>query len=168
MAEQRNVTVEGVRLRFAAAHMATLGDQLEPLHGHNYAVRCRVEGGLTSDQWVIDFSLLKRYVRTACDRLDHRFLLQLDSPLLDITERDGGWTIVFGDRHYRFPASDVVALPIANTTAELIAEWIADEVVAALAAGEHAKITRIEIDVEEMPGQGGGYARAIDSAAPGS
>ena len=41
---QRHVTVQGVRLRFAASHMATLGDELEPLHGHNYVVRCRVDG----------------------------------------------------------------------------------------------------------------------------
>lgn len=161
MTEQRNVTVEGVRLRFAAAHMATLGDELEPLHGHNYSVRCRVDGELTADAWVIDFSLLKRYVREACDQLDHQFLLQRDSSLIESTEEDGGWTLVFGDRRYHFPASDVVVLSIANTTAELLAEWIAGEVVDALAAGDHANITRIAIDIEEMPGQSGGYSREI-------
>lgn len=161
MSEQRNVTVEGARLRFAAAHMATLGDDLEPLHGHNYAVRCRVDGELTDDRWVIDFSLLKRYVRETCERLDHRFLLPLDSPLLDISEGEGGWTVEFGDRSYRFPASDVVPLPIENTTAELLAQWIADRVVEALADGKHSNIARITVDVEEMPGQSGGYARDL-------
>ena len=72
MAEERHVTVQGVRLRVAAAHMATLGDDLEPLHGHNYLVRCRVDGTLTSDHWVIDFSLLKQYLRESCVALDHR------------------------------------------------------------------------------------------------
>ena len=42
----RHVEVRGVRLRFAAAHMATLEGELEPLHGHNYSVACRVEGEL--------------------------------------------------------------------------------------------------------------------------
>ncbi len=60
MGERRRVTVEAVRLRFAAAHMATIGDELEPLHGHNYSVSCRVDGSLTGDGWVIDFSALKR------------------------------------------------------------------------------------------------------------
>lgn len=161
MPEQRNVTVEGVRLRFAAAHMATLGDELEPLHGHNYAVRCRVDGALTDDRWVIDFSLLKRYVREACEHLDHRFLLQLNSPLLDITEGDGGWTVQFGERSYRFPASDVAPLPIENTTAELLAQWIAGRVVDALEDGGHSNVTRIAVDIEEMPGQSGGYARDL-------
>jgi 6-pyruvoyl-tetrahydropterin synthase len=157
---ERHVTVEGVRLRFAAAHMATLGDDLEPLHGHNYIVRSRVEGDLTSDRWVIDFSVLKRLTREACEELDHQFLLQRNSTLLDITESAEGWTIGFGDRVYRFPASDVVALPIENSTAELLAEWICEQVIAGLDAGDHDNITRLAIDVEEMPGQSGGYARS--------
>ena len=179
----RHVTVEGVRLRFAAAHMATLGDDLEPLHGHNYVVRCRVEGELTADRWVIDFGVLKRAVREACETLDHHFLLQTRSPLLTATleaapdgapggaaDRTGGgtWTVRFGDREYRFPASDVAALPIENTTAELLAEWIADRVDAALIAGGHANVTRIAVDVEEMPGQTGGYARDREQRGAGT
>src|SRR5215211_4546051 len=124
----RHVTVDGVRLRFAAAHMATIGEDLEPLHGHNYGVRCRVEGGLTSDGWVIDFGVLKRAVREACERLDHRFLLQASSPLLGVSETAEGWVVQHGARRYVFPTADVVALPVANTTAELLAEWLAGEV----------------------------------------
>jgi 6-pyruvoyltetrahydropterin/6-carboxytetrahydropterin synthase len=159
--QQHSVTVEGVRLRFAAAHMATIGDELEPLHGHNYAVRCRVEGALSADAWVIDFGVLKRAVRAACERLDHRFLLQRDSKLLDISEDADGWTIRHGARRYVFPAADVVALPIENTTAELLAGWLCDRVEEALAGGDHANIGRLRVDVEEMPGQSGGHARSL-------
>lgn len=159
--EQRHVTVEGVRLRFAAAHMATLGDELEPLHGHNYIVRCRVEGDLTADRWVIDFSALKRMVREACERLDHRFLLQRRSPLLSVQETSDAWTVRFRDRTYRFPADDVVALPIENTTAELLAEWLWGEVADALALGGHRQLRRLTLEVEEMPGQSGGFARDL-------
>ena len=161
MSVQRHVTVEHVRLKFAAAHMATLGDELEPLHGHNYLVRCRVEGDLTADRWVIDFSALKGYARDVCDELDHHFLLQRDSPLLQIEEREGSWGIRFGDREYAFPKSDVLALPIENTTAELLAEYIAERVTSQLRANGHGNIGRIEVDVEEMPGQSGGYARTF-------
>lgn len=158
MNEQRHVTVEGVRLRFAASHMATLGDELEPLHGHNYVVSARVEGDLSSDRWVIDFSVIKAFVREACERLDHRFLLQADSPHLDSRVVEGQWLIRFGEREYRLPDSDVLALPIENTTAELLAEWIAERVIAALRDGGHSNIHRLALDVEEMPGQTGGYA----------
>ena len=162
MSTSRHVTVEGVRLRFAAAHMATLGDDLEPLHGHNYVARCRVDGDLTNDRWVIDFSVLKRAVREACETLDHHFLLQQRSALLTSDLEGDSWVVRFGAREYRFPAADVVALPIENTTAELIAEWIADRVEGALRAGGHANVTRIAVDLEEMPGQSGGYARDVD------
>jgi len=158
MNEQRHVTVEGVRLRFAASHMATLGDELEPLHGHNYIVSARVEGDLTSDRWVIDFSALKGFVRAACERLDHRFLLQADSEQLESELVGGQWVIRFGDREYRLPGSDVLALPIANTTAELLAQWIAEQTIEALRGGGHDNVRRLAVDVEEMPGQVGGYA----------
>ena len=159
---QRHVSVEGVRLRFAAAHMATLGAELEPLHGHNYEVHARVDGVLTGDHWVIDFSALKRIMREACERLDHRFLLQTRSPLLEITEGSESWSVRHGDRRYSFPASDIAALPIENTTAELIAEWLWERAAEALAAGGHlTTLTRLAIEVEEMPGQSGGYARDL-------
>ncbi|MQC17338.1 MAG: 6-pyruvoyl tetrahydrobiopterin synthase [Chloroflexi bacterium] len=161
MTTERHVTVERVRLKFAASHMATLGDTMEPLHGHNYLVRCRVDGDLTDDGWVIDFSALKRYAREICDELDHHFLLQRNSPLIEIEERDTSWAIRFGGRGYVLPKSDVLALPIENTTAELLAEYIAERVVEQLEAHGHANITRIAVDVEEMPGQSGGYVRRL-------
>ncbi len=160
--DERSVTVEGVRLRFAAAHMATLGDDLEPLHGHNYQVRCQVEGPLTSDGWVIDFSVLKTMVREVCERLDHRFLLQSHSSLLEIMERGDSITVKHGEHTYVFPSRDVARLPIANTTAELLAEWIANEVRASL-PWEYDNIRRILVNVEEMPGQAAGFVLRIPS-----
>ncbi len=161
-AEERYVTVEGVRLRFAAAHMATLGDDLEPLHGHNYEVSCRVEGPLTADGWVIDFSVLKGMVREVCERLDHRFLLQMRSPLLEISERGDAVTVKHGPYSYVFPSKDVARLPITNTTAELLAEWIANEVRGAL-PWEYDNIRRILVNVGEMPGQSAGFTLVIPS-----
>jgi 6-pyruvoyltetrahydropterin/6-carboxytetrahydropterin synthase len=158
----RHVSVEGVRLRFAAAHMATLGPDLEPLHGHNYEVRCRVDGALTDDRWVIDFSVLKRLAREACEALDHRFLLQTRSGLLESVLEGDTWRVRHGARAYAFPASDVAALPIENTTAELIAEWIWTRVLDGLRAEGHAStLVRLAVEVEEMPGQAGGYAADI-------
>lgn len=158
---ERHVSVERLRLKFAAAHMATLGNELEPLHGHNYLVRCRVDGALTSDRWVIDFGALKTYVREVCDFLDHHFLLQERSPLLDVSLDGDAWAVGFQGRSYRFPASDVRALPIENTTAELLAEYIAERVAERLKAEGHTNVTRLSVEVEEMPGQSGGFARDL-------
>ena len=151
------VEVRSVRLRFAAAHLATIGDDLEPLHGHNYSVACRVSGDLTADSWVIDFAVLKRLCRAACEELDHRFLLQARSPLLDVREESGSWLVSYRGRAYRFPSEEVAALPIENTTAELIARWLWERVALALREGGHDGILRLAIEVEEMPGQSASY-----------
>lgn len=157
MTTTRRATVERNRLRFAAAHMATFGGGMEPLHGHNYDITVEVEGELTEDDWVWDFGGLKRLAREIADELDHHFLLQRASKLLAITEMDDCWRIEFGDRSYTFPRADVLALPIENTTAERISEWISGRLQEGLREAGAASIRRLTVGVEEMPGQAGWY-----------
>jgi 6-pyruvoyltetrahydropterin/6-carboxytetrahydropterin synthase len=153
------VRVERNRLKFAAAHMATYGGEMEPLHGHNYAVAIEVAGRLTDDAWVIDFSTLKRLGREVCDELDHKFLLQRESRLLEIDEGMSNWKVRFGERGFVFAKADVLALPVDNTTAERLAEYILGRVRHALVAAGATNLSAIEVMVEEAPGQAG-YARA--------
>jgi 6-pyruvoyltetrahydropterin/6-carboxytetrahydropterin synthase len=160
--ERRSARVERQRLKFAAAHMATFGDTIEPLHGHNYAVALEAEGDLAATGWVIDFGVLKHIGREICDRLDHHFLLQLHSRLLEVRIIDGAWEIGFGEKHYRLPAADVLPLPLANTTAELIAEWFWGEVAQALRESGADAVRRLAVGVEEAPGQTGWYAADLD------
>ena len=159
----REISVSGVRLRFAASHMATLGLVLEPLHGHNYVVSCRVEGNLTDDNWVMDFSVLKNLVRTECELLDHKFLLQMNSSqlVIEYEKKSGSYIIGHSDRIYKIPAEDVIALPIENSTAELIAEHIAEGIVAGTVSRGVKNLTSITVEVEEMPGQSGIYTRGL-------
>ncbi|MFQ5880110.1 MAG: 6-pyruvoyl tetrahydropterin synthase family protein, partial [Dehalococcoidia bacterium] len=121
---QRKVTVQHNTLRFSAAHFATFAGQCEPLHGHNYDVIVEVEGELTQDAWVLDFVHLKELMHRLCHALDHRFLLPLRSPVLAITERAAAWEIAFRERRYIIPKSDVCPLPVDNSTAERLAEWL--------------------------------------------
>ncbi|GAB4337818.1 MAG: 6-pyruvoyl tetrahydropterin synthase family protein [Dehalococcoidia bacterium] len=153
----RRVTVERNRLRFAAAHMATFHGDCEPLHGHNYDVLVEVSGDLTQDSWVWDFGDLKRRTKAIADELDHKFLLQAESTVLDIAEQGDAWEVGFQGRRYQFPKSDVVALSIDNTTAERLAEWIAERLRAELVVAGATTIREITVGVEEMPGQAGWY-----------
>ncbi|MCA9829425.1 MAG: 6-pyruvoyl tetrahydropterin synthase family protein [Dehalococcoidia bacterium] len=157
MSPSRRVTVERNRLRFAAAHMATFGGDMEPLHGHNYDITVEIEGDLTKDDWVWDFGGLKKIVREIADALDHHFLLQRNSQLLTISELPDAWRIEFRDRTYTFPKQDVIALPIENTTAERISEWISGRIQQGLAEAGATNIRRLSVGVEEMPGQAGWY-----------
>ncbi len=157
MAVRRRVTVERQTLRFAAAHFTTFEGQCEPLHGHNYEVIVEVEGDLTGDSWVIDFAKLKNLARALCDELDHKFILQRGSKALEIDEEEAKWKVRFGERLWVFPESDVVALPIDNTTAERLAEWFAGRLKQALRAEGATNITAVTVGIEEAPGQTGWY-----------
>ncbi len=157
------VTVERNRLRFAAAHMATFHGDLEPLHGHNYAVIVEAEGELTEDSWVWDFGDLKRATKEIADRLDHKFLLQRRSTMLAIEELPDAWEIRFRDRRYVFPKADVAALPIDNSTAERLAEWFAGELLAALRERGARNLRRLQVGIEEMPGQAGWFEIRLPS-----
>lgn len=149
------VRVERNKLKFAAAHFATFAGQCEPLHGHNYALAIEVAGTLTDDAWVVDFSTLKTLGKAVCDELDHKFLLQRESRLLEIDEGHSNWKVRFGDRGFVFPKADVLALPIDNTTAERLAEYIAGRLRDALVTRGAANLTAMTVVVEEAPGQSG-------------
>lgn len=155
---RRWVRVESVRLRFAAAHMATFRGDCEPLHGHNYELRVEAHGELTEDSWVQDFGLLKAIAREICEELDHRFLLQRGSRILQIVEHEDQWEVWFGVRpHYWLPKADVLALPVDNTTSERLAEWICGRLRGRLDGEGVANVQRLRVGVEEMPGQSGWY-----------
>ena len=155
------VTVERNTLRFAAAHFATFEGRCEPLHGHNYDVIVEVEGELTSDSWVIDFGVLKSVARELCQQLDHKFLLQRDSTALQIEEGKSNWKVRFLERGWVFAKSDVLPLPIDNSTAERLAEWFAGRLREQLAARGVINLTSITVGIEEQPGQTGWFTERL-------
>ncbi len=157
MTVTRRVSVERNRLRFAAAHFATFLGGCEPLHGHNYDLSVELEGDLTGDSWVWDFGELKRATKAIADELDHKFILQRESRVLEILETDNSWKVRFGDRGYVFPKSDVAVLPIDNSTAERLAEWFAGRLLAYLGEQHATGVRKLTVGVEEMPGQAGWY-----------
>lgn len=149
----RKVKVEGGYLRFSSAHFITFGGKCERLHGHNYGVLVELEGKLNQDKLVFDFTILKRLTREICHRLNHRFLLPMYNPHLELLEQAESWEIHFGTKRYVFPREDVVALPIDNSTAERLAEYICQELRRELAAYPTANLHTIMVGVEEAPTQ---------------
>ena len=157
-----SVTVERQRLRFAAGHFATFADELEPIHGHNYDVMVEVGGALTDESWVIDFSLLKRLTRGVCEELDHKFLLQMESRVLSIRDEGTHFEVQYkSELSYRLPKHDVAALPIDNTTAERLAEYIAGRLTERLASDGPSGLATLRVGVEEMPGQAGWFETTL-------
>lgn len=158
----RKVKIEGGYLRFSAAHFITFGGKCERLHGHNYGVLVEVEGELGHDKLVFDFTILKRLTREICRRLNHHFLLPLHNPHMQLTlVEDTAWEIRFQEKRYLFPRVDVIELPIDNSTAERIAEYICSELLKALASYEISHLHTIMVGVEESATQMAYYRRAI-------
>ncbi len=73
----------------------------------------------------------------------------------------------FGTQTYQFPTKDCAMMPIANTTAEMIAEWLAINVRDDLAA-EGAHLTFLQMEVEESFGQSATYSEHLAPAHGGS
>jgi 6-pyruvoyltetrahydropterin/6-carboxytetrahydropterin synthase len=149
------ISVSKDYLSFAAAHFITFrGHACESLHGHNYRVSLLIEGPIDPEcHFVVDFAVLKRIVRAKVDLIDHRVILPTRNPKLTFATA-GESTLVeyLGVPTYQFPSRDCAMLPVANTTAEMLAEWFAGEVRSELSAAGIV-IDLLEVEVEESPGQ---------------
>ncbi len=138
---------------FSAAHFITFnGDICEPLHGHNYRVAVEVEGPLDENHYVLDFIAVRDAVTAIAGRLDHRVLLPTEHPQIRVVADDREVTATFQERRWVFPLSDCVLLPLANTTAELLARWIGERLLASLSAYAPGAV---EVSVDECDGQVG-------------
>lgn len=156
------IRVEKDHTGFSAGHFITYDGHLcEPLHGHNYRVAVSIEGPVDENFYVLDFTRAKRHLRAIADRLDHRLLLPARSERIVVEERDGQVSAAYKDKRYVFPAADVVLLPIPNTTAEMIGQWILGQLKEALGAPALARLTAIEIEVEESAGQRAAYREEL-------
>jgi 6-pyruvoyltetrahydropterin/6-carboxytetrahydropterin synthase len=91
---------------FSAAHQLTMvAKKCENLHGHNWKVEVCIKGERLNDAGVVvDFGILKGYVKTIMSRLDHKFLNELP------------------DFEKTAPSSENLALYIANSLQEMIKE----------------------------------------------
>jgi 6-pyruvoyltetrahydropterin/6-carboxytetrahydropterin synthase len=145
-------------LIFCAAHFITYDGVCESLHGHNYRASVTLEGDTQADHFVFNFVTLKRTMRALVDQLDHRTLLPATNPHFRLTHADHEVTVDVGDRRYVLPEADVLILPIPNTTAELLAKYLTEQLHIAL--GDVANLTACEMTVDEVEGQSATYREA--------
>lgn len=151
-----STVIEPSELSFNAAHFITYQDICENLHGHNFHARVSVAGRNTENAYVLDFVMLKRMAADICFSLHDRVLLPGKSGVVKI--EDNGDAIVsecFGKR-FVLPRENCMILPVGNTTAEMLAWYIGEELLKHLRR-EHclANIDTIEVSVEEADRQWG-------------
>jgi 6-pyruvoyltetrahydropterin/6-carboxytetrahydropterin synthase len=137
---------------FSAAHFITFDRGCERLHGHNYRVAAEVDGPLDANHLVIDFLLVREKLREIVTDLDHYVLLPTSHPQIRVEDNGREVTATFEDRRWVFPTGDCRLLPVANTTAELLARYIGQRLLSDLGPAA-AKVTRLQIELDECDGQ---------------
>ncbi|MGI9515605.1 MAG: 6-pyruvoyl trahydropterin synthase family protein [Pirellulaceae bacterium] len=156
MASQRfEVVLEKQTLIFSAAHFITFGDNVcESIHGHNYRVACRIGGQLDSlHAYVIDFIWLRDALHRITQTLDHKVLLPDRHPSIEVRQDNNEFEVTFEERRWVFPSQDVMLLPVDNTTAERLAEYIAGELLEQLDQIEGLQPEKVAVGVDENEGQ---------------
>jgi 6-pyruvoyltetrahydropterin/6-carboxytetrahydropterin synthase len=154
MAERFKVRVTKDHLVFCSGHFISYeGDRCERLHGHNYRTAVEIEGGLDENQYVFDFIALKHRTKAITDELDHRMMLATRNPHIIVEESADAVSVRYRDRRWLFPREDCVLLPIENTTAELLARYIAHRLVDDLRKHHQFVPEVLRVEVEENIGQ---------------
>ncbi|MEZ5978563.1 MAG: 6-carboxytetrahydropterin synthase [Planctomycetota bacterium] len=161
--ERWSIEVDKEYLKFSAAHFLIFPDgSAERLHGHNYRVYVEVDARLDEHGLVIDFKQVKPVVRELCDELDEHWLVpgeHRELEVRDAPEREGlapHVEVIYRERRYTAPRSDVIVLPINNTSAENLSTFIGRELARRLRARfPDVHIRTLLVKVEETSGQRG-------------
>lgn len=156
MTETFAVRLQKEQLVFSAAHFITFaGNICERLHGHNWGVAAEVVGPLDENQYVVDFIALRDTLAALVRELDHHMLLAMQHPRISVTVQADEVEVRFEERRWVFPRGDCVLLPIANTTAELLAKYLGERLLAELAEKYQFRPVRLTLEIDENHGQWG-------------
>lgn len=150
--------------KFSVAHFTVFGaDEGEALHGHNYHVTVEICGrALDELGLLVPVAELKRRIRAACRRLDDKTLIPERCPHLRIDVDAEVVVVRFAARTYTLPAAEVCLLPLENTTIELLAHLLWEELAPGL---RELPLHRLAVSVDETAGQGCRYEAALQSPA---
>jgi 6-pyruvoyltetrahydropterin/6-carboxytetrahydropterin synthase len=141
-------------LVFCSGHFITYeSTRCERLHGHNYRAAVEVEDELDQNHYVVDFIALKEMTRSIVNEIDHRMLLPTRNRLITLHEDGDNIRVTFGERMWSFPRDNCVLLPIANTTAELLADYVAGRLRQEMAARGWRTPRVLRVEIEETFGQ---------------
>ena len=148
------ILIEKQKLNFSAAHFITYEDECETLHGHNYYTTIEIYGQPDGNYYLIDFKIIKNEMKLICDSLNHKFILATENRFLKIKQVGEQYEITFKTKKYSFPTEDVIALPIPNSTAEMLSRYICERLKKVLdEKGYLSNASSIEVGVEETQGQ---------------
>ena len=154
MRKKYRVSLEKQQLIFSTAHFITFNrDICEQIHGHNYRVRCDIQCELDENGYVVDFIALRDALLKITSQLDHHVVLPLKHSAIHVHSETDHVEVSFREKKWVFPTEDCVLLPIENTTAELLADWIGHQLVDSFLEPKHVDWIEFSIGVDENEGQ---------------
>ena len=152
---QHRIVIARDQYKFSCAHMTVFPDGTkERLHGHNYTVGIAIDLDSVALPDMLPFSSIKVALGELCAAWKERVLIAARNPHLKVLRDDTEFELTLCGERYVFPRGDVLVLPIDNISAEALAAHCAELLRARLDAILAAHATRLEVTVEESPGQG--------------
>lgn len=158
MAAERLTTIDlhMQALKFSAAHFTIFNTrERERLHGHNYAVTCRITAPVGDDGLTCDYAVFKQKLYVLVNGLDEYTIIAKFSPHLKIEDADSFYKIHFHDHFMLLRKAETLLLPIRNTTVEELSFYILDELTKDKAFLKQYDVRRLETTVASGPGQHG-------------
>jgi 6-pyruvoyltetrahydropterin/6-carboxytetrahydropterin synthase len=155
------ITIDGWKsnIRFSSAHIIPEYEKCGRLHGHTYAVHIKIFGKTDNKGIIVDFTLLKDFLRKITNKLDHKILIPEKNTLSKIEKEKNKVKINSLGKEYIFPIEDCVFLPIISTSAENLASYILDQICRNVNLPKN--VEKIEIGVDEGFGQGARISRNL-------
>lgn len=143
-------------LKFSAAHFTIFNaTERERLHGHNYAVTCRITAPVGEDGLTCDYAIFKNKLYELINGLDEYTLIAQDSPHQRIEEADPFYKIWFHDHYMLLRKTETILLPIRNTTVEELSYYFLQQLCRDADFLRQHDIRKLEITVASGPGQYG-------------
>lgn len=148
--------------KFSSAHFLIFNqNSAEMLHGHNYQVKVGIvspESSVTDFDhegkvgYVVDFNILKKYIKSKLDIWDEHVLLPKLHPDMksNLSKDKKNYEIHFRDRFYSLPVNETIWLETTNTSVEQLSYLLALDFIAEF---KKYGIQKIKVEVEETRGQ---------------
>lgn len=148
-----HVRVAGDDLVFSAGHFLSLADgSCERLHGHTYRVVAEIDGPLDKNHCVVDFVAVRDALKAIVGTLDHHMLLPTQHAAIQVRVLGREVEASLADRRWLFPADDCLLLPIADTTTELLAQYVGRRLLDRLGEQCGSLPGRLRIEIAEGAG----------------
>lgn len=161
--ETTTLNLHKQNFKFSSAHFLIFDKKsAERLHGHNYQVKVNItvpsEKELSKQGYFVDFNVFKKAIKAKLDEWDEMVLLPAKHEDMQFTENGPSLEVRFRDRFYVFPKSEVMRLPVTNTSVEQLSQILAQHFIAEFKV--HG-VQKIQVSVEETRGQGASTTASI-------